>query len=77
MIKISELREYRKKFGEINKMPVDEFIDFIEKDQKDKKKVSVTPYELREGMRRLKELKERQAENKRVTPEDDFNNLEE
>ncbi len=76
MINISELREYRKKFGEINKMPVDEFIDFIEKDQKDKKKTSVTPYELREGTRRLKELVERQKENKKVTPESDFEEIE-
>lgn len=92
MIKISELQEYHKAFRlrqeiarggveeiENEKRAIDEileFIGFIEKEQNQKKKVSVTPYELREGMRRLKELEERQKENKRVTPESDFEEIE-
>ena len=90
MIKISELQEYHKAFRqkqELTRMgaiqkgisaidEVLEFIKFVEIEQDKKKKTSVTPLELREGMRRLKELKERQAENKKVTPEDDFSEIE-
>lgn len=77
MINVSELRaKYKAYSPTLTVDDIENFIKFIEKDQADKKKTSVTPYELREGTRRLKELEERQAENKRVTPENDFQEIE-
>jgi hypothetical protein len=54
---------------------LEDFIDYIDDQQKEMTKASVIPMEKREGMRRLKELKERQEENKRITPEEDFINI--
>jgi len=83
MIKISELQEYLKKYQERKKPRFENdtfkgFIGFIDQEQKRNSRVGVIPMEKREGMRRLKELNERQKEHQDslVDPETDFNNLE-
>lgn len=54
---------------------LEDFIDYIEKQQADMPKAGVISLEKRETARRYKELKERQDENKRITPEEDFLNI--
>jgi hypothetical protein len=80
MISIAELQIYAERFaarkkGLLEKDTVHGFIGFIEAEQAKSKTSGVISLEKRETTRRLKELKERQDENKRVTPEDDFLNI--
>ena len=88
MIGINELRQYHEAFRQSKSVTragaisnavraideIGEFIDFIDKSQKEKGR-SVITLDQRESYRRLKELKHRQLENKPITPEDDYDNL--
>jgi len=75
MIRIQEIQTYYRQFSqEPVEQNIPNFIKFIEGKQKNMRG-RVISWEARESARRLKELEARQAENKPVDPEEDFDNL--
>jgi hypothetical protein len=76
MINILKLREYALKYSPTKTNPqVDLFIEFVESEQISNKHAGVVSFDSRESYRKLKEIKQRQIENKKVTPEEDFASL--